>query len=201
MHAARNVHGVCQWGILSIVDPRCKKALCNRAVFHRVWSWRANIKQTLRRWVALHLSSLSRSLFHFLSSSFLSVPFSFLVPFLHTRWYQNLWTLHAVLRHWLKRTNTSIIVSVWWPEHNPAGCYFKSYNRKFEGMSWFDRYPETLHTHSSIFQLQFLEIHTITLPLTCTSLDLVSPALGSLLPVYSQLLIPCWVENRMFGAQ
>lgn len=71
-------------------------------------------------------------------------------------------------------------------------CHFKSYNRKFEGMSWFDRYPELLRTHSSIFQLQFLEIHTITLPLTCTSLDLVSPALGSLLPTVNCLSHAGW---------
>lgn len=116
MHAVRNVHSVCQWGILSIVDPRCKKALCNRAVFHCVWSWQANIKQTLRRWVVLHLSSLSRSVFHFLSSFILSVPFSFLVPFLHTLVPKPL-NAPCCFETLVKKNNTSIIVSVSWPEH------------------------------------------------------------------------------------
>lgn len=157
MHAVRNVHSVCQWGILSIVDPQCKKTLCNRAVFHCVWSWQANIKQTLRRWVVLHLSSLSRSLFHFLSSFILSVPFSFLVPFLHTLVPKplNAPCCFETLVKKKQRINYRLCLMAWTPisaegEHNPAGGHFKSYNRKFEGMSWFDIYQNRCtHTHPS----------------------------------------------------
>lgn len=57
-----------------------------------------------------------------------------------------------------------------------------------------------LHTHSFVFLLQLLETHTSMPPLSCTSLVLLSPALGSLLS-NSQLLIPRWGENSILRIQ
>lgn len=129
---------------------------------------------TLRGWAVQHLSSLSRSPFHFISSRILCVSFSFFKTLPTHAWAQPL-NAPCCLETLLQKTNINhrLCLAAWPPisaakEHNPAGCHLKSYERKFEGMSWFDIH-QNHGTHPSISQLQFLETLPITLPLTCTS--------------------------------